>query len=137
MAFIFRNAKNINCDDLFDIKKAHLYLYSDAIFSHYKKSKLIVMFGTEQEEEQPPDIPQHYVSGHVVETTIPVNRKVNLHRSDTGILVGSTTSSGIDGYFYCETTFSGAHYVVCLDDEIGIDYNDLIYGNIYPATISG
>ena len=78
-----------------------------------------------------------YISGYVTENTAPVNRQIYLHNRDTGALIGSTTSSGVDGYFYMETTFSGAHYVVCIDDLAGLDYNDLIYGNIFPATISG
>ena len=134
MAFTFRNAKNINVEDLFDIKKAYLYAYSDAMFPHYKKSKLIVTFPSKKEQ---PAVPQHYFSGHVIEETLSVDRKVNIHRCDTGELVGTTTSSGAGGYFYGKTTYSGAHYVVCLDDEAGKDYNALIYGNIYPVTISG
>lgn len=133
MAFTYRGTKYINVEGLFDVKKA--YLYSKILFPHYKKSKLIVMFRSEQ--EQPPDVPQHYFSGNVIEGVVPINRKVNIHRRDTGELVGSTTSSDIDGYFYCVTTYSGSHYVVCLDDIVGVDYNDLIYGNILPATVSG
>ena len=134
MAFTIKDAKIININNLLlGTDKAYQYKYS---FLCYKKAKLIMM-GIPTIQEEPPEVPQHYVSGHVVETTIPINRKVNLHRSDTGELVGATTSSGIGGYFYGETIYSGAHYVVCLDDDAGVDYNDLIYGNIYPATISG
>lgn len=137
MAFTFRNAKNIDTDSLFIVEKASLYLYSDQAFPHYKNSKLIEMFTSESEQEQPADVPQHYFSGTVTQNAISVNRQINVHRRDTGDLVGSTISSGIGGSFYVETTFSGVHYAVCLDNEIGVDYNDLIYGNIYPATISG
>ena len=79
----------------------------------------------------------YYIEGYVKEGTIPVNRQIYLHNRNTGALITSTTSSGAGGYFYMETTYSGAHYVVCLDDVAGADYNDLIYGNIYPATTSG
>jgi hypothetical protein len=78
-----------------------------------------------------------YLSGYVKENTLSINRKIYLHNRDTGELITSTTSSGAGGYFYCETTYSGSHYVVCLDDAIGVSYNDLIYGDIYPATTSG
>ena len=81
--------------------------------------------------------PKYCVSGYVKKGTISVNRQIYLHNRDTGALITSTTSSGIGGYFYMETTYSGAHYVVCLDDVMGVSYNDLIYGNIYPATTSG
>ena len=79
----------------------------------------------------------YYVSGYVKEGVAPITRQIYVHNRDTGALVGSTTSSGAGGYFYCETTYSGSHYVVCLDDIVGLDYNDLIYGNILPATASG
>ena len=78
-----------------------------------------------------------YISGYVTENTTPVNRQIYLHNRDTGELVEETTSSGVGGYFYMETTYSGAHYVVCIDDAAGLDYNDLIYGRIYPTTVSG
>ena len=79
----------------------------------------------------------YYISGYVKEGVVSVNRQIYVHNRDTGSLMTSTTSSGVGGYFYCETTYSGAHYVVCIDDIEGLAYNDLIYGNIYPVTISG
>lgn len=134
MAFAIKDAKIIPMEGLFNISQARFYRFSAAT-QIYKRAKLVNMgIQSIPEEEQ---FPEHYISGHVVETTIPVNRKINLYRCDTGELVGSTTSSGIDGYFYCKTTYSGSHYVVCLDDEIGADYNDLIYGKIFPAAIPG
>jgi hypothetical protein len=48
-----------------------------------------------------------------------------------------TTSSGLGGYFYGETSYSGTHYVVCLDDEAGESYNLLAYDLVLPTTISG
>jgi hypothetical protein len=60
-----------------------------------------------------------------------------MYRADTGEIVDETTSASGTGYFKLETTYSGAHYVVCLDDEGLPDYNDLIYGRIYPAVIEG
>lgn len=134
MAFVIRDAKIISLEELYSVIKSRLYRFSEAN-QIYKKAKLVNM-GVQiiPEEEY---VPQHYFSGNVVEGVVPINRKVNLHRRDTGELVGSTTSRGVGGYFYGETTFSGPHYVVCIDDTAGLDYNDLIYGNIFPATISG
>jgi len=77
-----------------------------------------------------------YFSGYVYELGNPVQRTVYLHNRSTGELLDTTTSSG-NGYYYLETTYSGAHYIVCLDDAAGEDYNDLIIGNVYPTTISG
>ena len=99
--------------------------------TYYSNWDELISFGSEE------TVSTDYISGYVKEGTIPVNRQIYLHNRTTGELVGSTTSSGMGGYFYCETTYSGAHYVVCLDDMVGVDYNDLIYGNIYPATTSG
>jgi hypothetical protein len=99
--------------------------------TYYSNWDELVSFGAEEVEAV------NYISGYVKEGTTPVNRQVYLHNRDTGALITSTTSSGAGGYFYLETTYSGAHYVVCLDDVAGADYNDLIYGNIYPATTSG
>lgn len=138
MAFVARDAKIVTVEELFNITKARFYKFA-SLDQIYKKSKLINMGGqiTEDGPLPEPDIPQHYLSGNVIENTLPVDRVVHIHRSDTGELVGSTTSSGVGGYFYVETTYSGSHYVVCLDDIIGVDYNDLIYGQVFPATISG
>ena len=98
--------------------------------TYYSNWDGLVSFGVETEVIS-------YIAGYVKENIIPITRQIYLHNRDTGALMGSTTSSGAGGYFYCETTYSGAHYVVCLDDETGVSYNDLIYGNVYPVTVSG
>lgn len=72
--------------------------------------------------------------GYVTENSTPVNRQVRLYYRDTGELIDDTTSSGVGGYFRLETTYNESHYAVCLDDEGGVDYNDLIYGNVYPIS---
>ena len=77
-----------------------------------------------------------YFSGHVFEQDNPVQRKLYLHDRDSGFLIATTTSSG-NGYYYLETTYSGAHYIICLDDMGGESYNDLVIGNVYPTTLSG
>lgn len=80
----------------------------------------------------------YYFYGVVNESTIPVDRVVRAHRADTGEVVGETTSHSGTGVFSMETTYSGLHYIVCLDDYTDQTYyNDLIYGNIYPTTYSG
>jgi hypothetical protein len=77
-----------------------------------------------------------YFSGYVYEQGSPISRTLYLHNRDDGVLADTTTSSG-NGYYYLETSSSGSHYIVCLDDEAGANYNDLIIGDIYPTTISG
>jgi hypothetical protein len=78
-----------------------------------------------------------YFSGYVYELGSTVSgAQIFMYRSDTGAYLGSTTSSG-DGGFYVETSYSGAHFLVCLDPEAGQSYNDLIYGDMMPVTISG
>lgn len=77
-----------------------------------------------------------YFSGYVYEQGSPVQRTLLLHRRDNGALADTTTSSG-NGYYYLGTSYSGSHYIVCLDNEAGASYNDLIIGDIYPTTISG
>lgn len=80
--------------------------------------------------------PAYYIDGYVYEQGSPVSRMLFLHNRSTGNLVNTTTSSG-NGYYYLETSFSGSHYVVCLDAAGGENYNDLIIGNVTPTTISG
>jgi hypothetical protein len=84
--------------------------------------------------EQAP--PTYYFSGHIYELQEPVSRKLFLYDRVGGGLITTTTSSG-DGYYYMETSSSGSHNIVCLDDEVGVNYNDLISGNVFPATVSG
>ena len=80
-------------------------------------------------------LPSYIFGGTITENEAPVDRVVRGYRVDTGEFVGQTTSSG--GVWELATTYSGEHYVVCLDDVGGFDYNDLIYGRLVPATISG
>ena len=79
----------------------------------------------------------YYVGGYVTEESSPVERTVRSYRRDTGAFLNETTSSGVGGHFYLETSYSGAQYVVCVDDDTGLDYNALIYDSIIPTTISG
>jgi hypothetical protein len=81
--------------------------------------------------------PGYYVGGYVTEEGSAVERTVRSYRRDTGAFLNETTSSGVGGHFYLETSYSGAQYVVCVDDGAGLDYNALIYDSIMPTTISG
>jgi hypothetical protein len=76
-----------------------------------------------------------YFSGYVFEQNNPVSRKLYLHNRTTGDLVTTITASG-NGYYYLETALSGSHYIVCLDDEAGEEYNDLIIGSVFPTEIT-
>lgn len=83
------------------------------------------------------DVFEGYFSGTVSELSTTVSGAVvYLYKQTDGSFVGSTTSSG-NGGFYIETTYSGAHFLVCVDPVGGEDYNNLIYGDMYPVTISG
>lgn len=93
----------------------------------------------------------YYFSGYTTKLNLPVSRVVKAFTEDkyayspieaeqTYTCVGETLSSGgggWGGYFYLQTTFSGAHQVICEDDEDGVKYNDLIFSDVYPATVSG
>lgn len=84
-----------------------------------------------------PEFNKYYMEGYTKERGNPVPREVRAYRADTGEMMDYTMSVSGTGYFWLETTYSGAHYVICLDDEAVPDYNDLIYSRIYPTTISG
>ena len=75
-----------------------------------------------------------YFDGYVMEEGSPVQRTINLYKRTNGEFL-STTSSNPSGYYYIETTFSGMHYVMCLDAPADPLYNDLIIGSAYPTAI--
>jgi len=133
MASTYRAAYNLSTDGLFDFITAKIYLLGTEIFPHYMPSKVMYM---DLYRQPIPEEPQHYVSGYVVEEEIPVSRQIYLHRSDTGALVGSAVSGESTGSFYVTTIYSGTHYVVCLDDEAGEDYNGLIFSKMIPGEIT-
>jgi hypothetical protein len=81
--------------------------------------------------------PNYYFDGYIQEYGVGVDRTVRVHDRDTGGVLGETTSSGVDGYFYLETTYSGAQYLVSLDDLTGDVFNMIGYDLMVPATISG
>ena len=81
--------------------------------------------------------PGYYFAGYVTELGSPVTRTVRVYHRDTGEMLGETTSSGVGGYYYLETTYSGAQYIITLDDPSGDSYNLLGYDLMVPTTISG
>lgn len=85
------------------------------------------------------DVSQYYsFSGYVYEenSSNPVSRTVRAYNRSTGALVASTTSSG-DGYYYLQTSYSGTHYIVALDDDVGTQYNLAVLDRMVPVTVSG
>ena len=112
------------------------FLNGNAVVLGTRQQDTSTTYGSFYPIEFPP-YKTHYIEGYVKEQGTPAERTVRACRSDTGEEMDYTTSVSGTGYFYLETTYSGAHYVVCLDDMGGISYNDLIYGKIYPTVISG
>jgi len=84
-----------------------------------------------------PDFNKYYFEGYVTEQGDPVSREVRAYRTSTGELVDLTSSVSGTGYFWVETPYYEKHHIVCHDDEAGFDYNDLIYGEVWPTVISG
>ena len=79
--------------------------------------------------------PVYYFSGYVYEQGVPAaDRIVRAYNRSTGLLVVETTSSG-NGYYYLETSYSGAHYLVALDDDVGNSYNLARLDNIMPVEV--
>ena len=79
----------------------------------------------------------YYFSGYVYEEneSNPVSRKVYCYNRSDGTLINSTTSSG-NGYYYLETTYSGSHFLIALDDESGTQYNLVGLDYMVPVTVS-
>jgi hypothetical protein len=110
---------------------------TSAIATRHTRATSYYTYGMPQVLEFP-EYKAYYVEGNVVEQDLfPVERTVRMYRSDNGDIVDETVSASGTGYFRLETSYSGAHYVICLDDEGLPDYNDLIYGRIYPEVITG
>lgn len=77
------------------------------------------------------DYSHYYFSGAVSEDGSPVDRSIYAYRRDTGELIGLTTS--VSGVFYLTTTYSGSHFLICLDE---LNYNLLGYDLMTPIIIS-
>ena len=69
------------------------------------------------------------ISGTVKESTASVTRSVRLYNRDTGALLDSVNSISGDFEFTGLTTDDQVQ-VVCIDDEAGTVYNDLIYRSV-------
>jgi hypothetical protein len=96
--------------------------------TYYSNTDDLVSFNTDR---------YFFMSGYVKEKGIPVVRTVRAYRRDTGELVDSTISDPSTGYYYLVTTYSGGHSIVCLDDDYGLSYNDLIIGGVVASIITG
>lgn len=74
--------------------------------------------------------------GTITEQLVPTERTVYVYDTISGRLLNSATSSGSGG-FTVGTSVSGGHYLVCLDDDTGNSYNDLVAATVIPVTTSG
>lgn len=77
------------------------------------------------------------IAGQIAGTVLddagdPVARVIRAYRRDTGVLVGSTTSSAGDGSYSIDSTTAAECSVLCLDDAGGDDFNDLVL-RVTPA----
>jgi hypothetical protein len=69
------------------------------------------------------------VHGTVSEKGVPLQRKINAYRRDTGEYIG-TTESDESGVYSIYTSYSGAQNLMCIDST-GI-YSDLLLSRIVP-----
>ena len=76
--------------------------------------------------------PNYYYHGYVKEKGTYVGRKVYLYKRNTGTLVDNCMSNVNTGYYMLETSVSGEHFIVVLDDDAGDTYNALIEDRLYP-----
>lgn len=74
------------------------------------------------------------ISGYVKQYNQPVSRKVYCYDRRTGELMDSCISSEA-GYYLLHTTCSGEHNLVCLDDDGGYNFDDLIISKVIPEEI--
>jgi hypothetical protein len=63
-----------------------------------------------------------------------VNRELRFFRSDNSAFVGSTTSSGDDGFYTMGVSNHVLHDIICLDDTAPPTFNDLIRSDCMPYT---
>lgn len=71
-------------------------------------------------------IATYTVSGTTTEDGAPVSRTVRAYRRDTGELLGEVASNAATGAYTLTIGYGGEVQVVCLDDSLGITYNDQI-----------
>lgn len=82
-----------------------------------------------------PEYKTHYFEGTITERNVPISRQVACFRADTDEMMDSTVSASGTGYYRLETTHSGTHYIICQDDDPGVDYNHLVLGKMDPYPI--
>jgi len=82
-----------------------------------------------------PILNSHVVSGIVKEGTNLVPRKVRVYNRDTGVFINEGMSDA-NGIFEVNVPSNDEIYVVCLDDDVGTEYNALIYDRITPTIVS-
>lgn len=62
-----------------------------------------------------------------------VARTVRAYRRDTGVFLGFSNSSAVDGTFSFTVPYAGEVQVVCLDDTAGSTENDLVHRVTFPV----
>ena len=97
--------------------------------TYYSNWNTLLTQGSVQTYTPPPD---YYYHGYVKEKGAYVTRKVYLYKRNTGALIDSCMSNASTGYYLLETSVSGEHFVVALDDDAGDTYNALIEDRLYP-----
>jgi hypothetical protein len=86
----------------------------------------LLTFGTEEEAVI------FYYEGYVTVESVPALRVVHLYKRNTGEIVDSTTSIGVDGYFKVSSTYDDYHFIVVLSD-LSENYAILTDDKIHPT----
>lgn len=115
---------------------ARVWYLGDSTIRAYRQSSSNIGQLRYQSVEFAP-APGYYFGGYVTELGSPAVRTVRCYHRNTGELLGETTSSGVGGYYYLETTYSGEQYIVALDADADPTFNLLGYDLMVPTTISG
>lgn len=76
--------------------------------------------------------PPYYFTGVVEDDLGPVEREVISYERSTYKKM-DTSISDPDGSFFLDSTTSGTCFLVCLDDDGGVDYNHLVAAVVKPA----
>jgi hypothetical protein len=100
--------------------------------TYYSNWNTLLTYGDVRGYTPPPD---YYYHGYVKEKGGYVSRKLYLYRRDTGLLIDSCMSNAGTGYYLLETSVSGEHFILVLDDDAGDSYNALVQDRLYPNGI--
>lgn len=60
---------------------------------------------------------------------------VKAFNNDTKELMNMTTTDANDNTFFVDTTYSGAHFIICEDAAGDPKYNDLVFGTLLPKEL--